>query len=340
MIPNIQVVAPVGARLDHGGVSQDPPVVSITSSTRDAMQQARRWLVWRLVPDPDPTKKPRKVPHYINGTYRGETDTPDDAAQLATYQQALAVAHWYSGIGFALGNGWQGIDFDEVPTKCLSDLANTVAGYVELSPSETGCHAIGYGRQFRNLASNKSGIEAYCGKRFFTFTGVLIRDAPLTCLADYVERVLTPRHGVAAHDNHSGVEGSNGPEVRSDGEIWEAIERAANFQTIAALCRGDALAYGADRSSLDAKLMQHLVFHSPNNEQVLRLFKTTPLAQRDKVLVRKDYILRTLSAARIIRDIEIAESQVKADALSASLANNPAFQKNLALHKRLNNPRL
>ena len=278
-----------------------------------AMQQSPRWLLWRLVPVPN--AKPRKIPHYANGLTRGETDTANDTAQLVSYDVAVAAYHAhqgrYHGLGFALGfDGyahWQGIDLDNVPHNCLSRFANEVAGYVELSPSETGCHAIGYGRAFNNLASNKSGIEAYCCKRFFTFTGCAIRHAPITCLAEYVEQVLTPHHGGGKRtgSSHSGSDAipSDQPQVKTDAEVWAAIERADNFETIKALCNKPAT---DANSNLDASLMQHLVFHTPNNEQAVRMFMVTPLAQRDKVQKRKDYIWRTLTAARNIRDNEIA----------------------------------
>ena len=33
----------------------------------DSMRNARRWLLWRSEPKPDPTKKPAKVPYYVDG---------------------------------------------------------------------------------------------------------------------------------------------------------------------------------------------------------------------------------------------------------------------------------
>lgn len=344
----VQAVAPNGQGATLGGTgtvahagphapaqASLPPVASTIPSTLYAMQQSRRWLLWRAVPDSDPSKKPRKVPYYANGTPRGVTDTPEDWAQLATYQQALAVAHWYSGLGFALGDGWQGIDFDDVSINQLSRFANEVGGYVEFSPSETGCHAIGYGRSFQNLASNKTGIEAYCCRRFFTFTGSLIRDAPLTCLAEYVVQVLAPHHakgraqpklstGCPAWNPHITLDDiPNGPEVRPDAEVWEAISCATNFETIRELaCRPGSLA----KNQHDAGLMQHLVFYSPNNEQVLRMFKVTPLAQRDKVQRRREYILNTLNLARYYWLTELEAEKARAAERNAGPMGQAALQ--------------
>ena len=85
----------------------------------ESMTSARRWLLWRSVPQPG--KKPRKVPVYANGVQRnGLLDTQEDLAKLATFAEAcdtLSTGH-YTGLGFALGpdgtgNHWQGVDLDD-----------------------------------------------------------------------------------------------------------------------------------------------------------------------------------------------------------------------------------
>jgi hypothetical protein len=169
-------------------------------STLAELKNAKIWLIWKAVIRPGKTK-PDKVPFYTNGRPRGTTDTPDDLAQLETYDAVVAAAAsrgagW--AVGFALGYGWQGIDLDDLGTNGLSELANALSGYVETSPSGKGVHAIGFGRQFQTLGSNGSGVEAYSKGRFFTFTGKIICDGELVCLADHVENVLAPRHKATA----------------------------------------------------------------------------------------------------------------------------------------------
>ncbi len=162
-------------------------------STYEAMVFSKRWLL----------AAPDKVPYYISGLKRrGELDSHEDRAQLANYDDATAALStrgkgWL--LGFALGPDgyggyWQGIDFDDVIDNQLADLANTVPGYVEMSPSGKGAHAIGYGRQFVALGPNNSGIEAYSASRYFTVTKNRIRDDLPVCLASYVEQTLAPRH--------------------------------------------------------------------------------------------------------------------------------------------------
>ncbi len=199
-------------------------------SLLDDLKTQRVWLLWRSVPNPEPTKKPLKVPCYASGrNRRGNLDGPEDRAQLVTYAAAVAAYDeaapgTYAGLGIALGEDgrgqcWQGIDLDNMVATGVTDIADLWTrgacaglGYVEASPSETGLHLIGYGRQFRSLGSNTSGIEAYAGGRFFTFTGKpIVGDSPCQPydLADYVEQVLVPRHSTTRREQTSSVAGAS-----------------------------------------------------------------------------------------------------------------------------------
>lgn len=178
-----------------------PEKETLQDEIPEPMQRAQRWLVWRLEPG---KTKPRKVPHYASGKRRGTTDTPEDHAQLVTMTGAIDAMQGgsYSGIGFALGNDgkgghWQGVDFDHLTEHPeLQSLVDSLPGYIERSPSGDGIHAIGYGRDFRSLGSNATGIEAYSGGRFFTVTGDSIGGG-LEDISAFVENTLAPRHGSA-----------------------------------------------------------------------------------------------------------------------------------------------
>ncbi|MBK1720069.1 DUF3987 domain-containing protein [Thiocystis violacea] len=168
-----------------------------------AMRAAKRWLLWKSVANRDPSKKPRKIPHYADGQPRqGALDTPADWARLVTFSEAEKVLRGgnFTGLGFALGPDglgqfWQGIDLDGIDARPeLAALAETLPGYVETSPSGKGAHAIGRGASFASLGSNTSGIEAYAAGRYFTVTGEAIR-GELEDLAGFVTGTLAPRHG-------------------------------------------------------------------------------------------------------------------------------------------------
>lgn len=169
----------------------------------DVMLQAKRWLLWEERPNPDPAKKPLKVPYYSAGTPRGETDTPEDAARLVSFDEAFAAYAGnlgkYNGLGFALGNDgtgnhWQGIDFDGLSKhQHLSALKEILPGYVEVSPNNNGVHCIGYGRQFESIgASKEDGIEAYSTGRYFTVTANALQNGALHDLTAFIEQHLHP----------------------------------------------------------------------------------------------------------------------------------------------------
>lgn len=170
----------------------------------ESMRAARRWLVWKSIPNQDPAKKPRKVPFYVSGKARhGNTDTPEDIAQLADFDTAVAAlaTNRYTGLGFALGpdgtgNHWQGVDLDNLAGRPdLQVLADDgLPGYTETSPSGNGLHAIGYGRAFPALGANASGIEAYSAGRYFTVTGDGAGLGEPVDLSGYVTTTLAPLH--------------------------------------------------------------------------------------------------------------------------------------------------
>lgn len=192
----------------------------IRENIPEQMQHARRWLIWKFVPDEG--KKPKKQPFYADGSPRsGTLDSPEDVARLADFDTALkaAVDRGY-GLGFALGpdgtgNHWQGLDFDDVENNpgnhpLIDDLQGMT--YTERSPSGNGWHAIGYGKHFvTSSQSKKHGIEFYAGGKYFTVTGDEAGiHAPID-LAGFVASCLVPIVGqdpskAGNPENHAAVQ--------------------------------------------------------------------------------------------------------------------------------------
>lgn len=325
----LQAPAAPGGTHTPGSAANEPPAGQQAAALAlpAPLLQARRWLLWcwgELRHD----GKRAKVPWYVHGGRRGVPDTPEDTAQLATYVEARAKLDRplsaYAGIGFALGDGWQGIDLDSVAQNQLADLANELPGYVELSPSGSGCHAIGYGRAFHNLAP-KGGIEAYCSGRFFTFTATPIRLGPLCCLADYVEQRLVIRHGVAGPTEAvPGERMPDQPQTQSDDEVMRSFWHARNAERFRMLWHGEGLhLYGNDHSAADQALMTQLAFYTQNDDQLVRLFHASALGERDKAW-RQDYIDRTVARARATHAPKLAgiaaARAAMAPAIDAALA--------------------
>lgn len=91
-----------------------------------------------------------------------------------------------SGVGFALGDGILGIDFDHVPTSGaeldqLLDFIDGLKTYAEWSPGDN-IHVLGFGSPngIKNHSKTKFGaeIEVYGHGRYFTITGDQIEGTP------------------------------------------------------------------------------------------------------------------------------------------------------------------
>lgn len=148
----------------------------------------QQWLLWKFESKPGQTK-PGKIPYYVQGGRRtgGQGDDRDRQrlATLAVAQRAFARGGW-TGIGFAFlpGDGLIGIDIDgaidpasgEVSKRCAAIIGACVS-YTEYSPSGKGVHIIVQGETQTNK-SNDIGLEVFCGRQFFTFTGQLYPGLP------------------------------------------------------------------------------------------------------------------------------------------------------------------
>ena len=167
----------------------------LNSDIPKKMRDSKRWLLWRSEKDNKNPNKFRKVPYYIDGTFRrGTLDTPEDLERLGSYDQAVdALSNGdFSGLGFALGKDgegyWQGIDLDKIKQHGNDKLAESLPGYVELSPSGNGVHAIGYGDYFRNRNNSTEGFEYYCRVKFFTFSGNIFKNEPIIDLKPFIKQ--------------------------------------------------------------------------------------------------------------------------------------------------------
>lgn len=158
-----------------------PAIDAVPAELADRPQ----WLVWRYEAGESPEKKPRKMPYYVSGHVRsGDQGGDRDRERLVVFAVAAAAATrggsgGFDGVGFAFlpGDGLIGIDLDAmidpetgaISPRCAAIVAGC-ASYTEFSPSGKGVHIIcrGTGKTFK---SNRIGVEVFCGRQFFTFTG-------------------------------------------------------------------------------------------------------------------------------------------------------------------------
>jgi predicted P-loop ATPase len=149
-----------------------------------------QWLLWRYEAK-EGQVKPLKVPYWATGARRGGTQGSDiDRGKLCTLGEIKRAYErgGYTGIGFAFlpDDGLIGIDIDGainpetgVVTDRLQAIITSVASYTEYSPSGKGVHIIVQGSTTTNKC-NDIGLEVFCGRQYFTFTGKHWSGTPLT----------------------------------------------------------------------------------------------------------------------------------------------------------------
>jgi putative DNA primase/helicase len=133
-----------------------------------------RWVVWQYEERGGKTTKPPYVP--APGKKRHAlVNVP---STWGTFEQAKNVCEsgGFDGIGFVLGNGIFGIDFDHA-TNAMVKEAVSLGSYTEWSPSGHGVHVIGLSALV--LKGRKKGsVELYMQGRYFTVTGSIVPGSP------------------------------------------------------------------------------------------------------------------------------------------------------------------
>lgn len=154
-----------------------PQFESIPQHLRDLP----RWVLWRYVwrTKPNGGGAWTKLPMQAGGKAARSTD-PATWTPYADARAAFARKRGGAdGVGFVFtGDGLIGIDLDDCIdamdqwSPMARDLASSVPGYLEVSPSGLGvklfCHAPGIRRAYAN---KPLGIEVYATGRYFTVTG-------------------------------------------------------------------------------------------------------------------------------------------------------------------------
>lgn len=153
------------------------------------MREVKRWLGWRYVWRPGRKGKPGK---WAKMPYTPATSAPADTTDPATWgtyaeaRDAMARGS-FDGIGFALGDGWAGVDFDDCrnpATGQLSAFTTTWVGrlssYTEVSPSGTGVKVVCFGTLPDGGRRRDIGprVEMYDLDRYFAVTGDHLAGTP------------------------------------------------------------------------------------------------------------------------------------------------------------------
>lgn len=176
----------------------------IKKITIEELKELSQWLVWNYEYD-EKTGKETKVPKYYKNKKINIGTGEKSRKKWTTFEnvETAKTEYGFDGIGYVFDTGQCGIDIDKrdfddpINKDILSMFSET---YAEKSPSGKGLH-IPFLVDLSKLPKDykekyyqknvKLGIECYIGgitKRYFTYTGNVINDKPIT---DCTEKLLT-----------------------------------------------------------------------------------------------------------------------------------------------------
>ena len=180
--------------------------MSLYNNIDQQLKEEERWVLWVL--GKDSSGKLTKIPKRINDN-KASTKDPDTWTTFDRVVKAEVQDH-FDGIGFVLGAGYIGLDFDHCIDKetkefidpIFKEIIDNIGGYKEWSPSGDGIHVIFKNDHLedsevlKNLkkklkkGTSKTGfklypygeessvqIEFYWIRRYFTMTGNILPES-------------------------------------------------------------------------------------------------------------------------------------------------------------------
>jgi putative DNA primase/helicase len=301
------------------------------------MRAAARWVLWRFeTRDGKPTKVPYDAKHpgmlpvfasleaedsaelrrALNGcgyrlpieeTRRASSTDPETWADFALAHHVFLASSAYDGIGFALGDGWVGIDLDRCADQAhaqidpwATEILVAADSFAEWSPQGTGLHVILRG-ELPPGRSRRGPVEMYGAGRYFTVTGwglpghTTLRSCSESELGGLRDRILPAPIPAPARPVRPA------PLIADDHDLLARARRAANGALFGALYdHGDVSGYGGDDSAADMALADLLMYWAGGDaDRADRLFRRSAL-MRDKWDERRGestYGQRTLATA-------------------------------------------
>lgn len=166
----------------------------------DALKAERRWMFWRYVQQHG---RMTKIPCDIRGRYVRHNQQDE----WMPFQRVAHAHRDFDGIGFALGDGWAGVDLDDArdPDTGMLPLAEPFIrrvseAYIDISPSGTGYKVFGRSARIGGEITFPDFVKTpWHAARFFAVTGQG-RGNPLTDLTDVLENWFPSRSASALRD--------------------------------------------------------------------------------------------------------------------------------------------
>lgn len=261
------------------------------------MRAYPNFVVWRF--DRRVDGKLTKIPFQVR---TGRKASVNDPTHWSSFDDAVAVAHNYDGIGFVFSDNdpFTGVDLDNthgdiVALEHQKAIFQQLDSYSEISPSGKGLHIIVKGRV---PTGRRSGyVEIYSAGRYFTMTGNAYHAKSIEDRQNELN-ALWAQLSVGKLTNVPLV--LNTVSNEADQSIIERALNADNGQKFRALWNGDGnVLHGDDKSgsAIDQALVNIIQFYTKDTAQIERIWLSSPQGQREKARNRKDYRDRTIARA-------------------------------------------
>ncbi|MCJ1959893.1 AAA family ATPase [Novosphingobium mangrovi (ex Hu et al. 2023)] len=255
------------------------------------MREFPQWVCWKYE---QRGSKPTKVP--VNPA-TGRLASVTNSADWVSFEDACEFAKrdGIDGIGFVFTDvdPFTGIDLDG-DGETEKRIAVEFPTYQEISPSGRGLHIIVRGDV--TSGRRRGTIEIYSRERYFTMTGNVHREAPITDCGPQLHELwglLRPSSADVDASEHFAAASEE------DAAIYERAANAANGEKFLRLWNGDGSDLSGDQSgsAIDQALVNMLAFYTKDPEQIERLWLASPQGQREKTLTRDDYRQSTINRA-------------------------------------------
>jgi hypothetical protein len=253
----------------------------------------RQFICWRY--EDKGGSKLDKIPYCPHTGNMASVNVPNTWGTYDNAIQALSLGY-YTGIGFVLteNDPFTFIDLDY--TEKLDEINrqievhNAFDSYAEISPSGKGLHIIVKGKT--QTGRRRSNIEIYSNLRYMTLTGNVYNNKPVSERQELVSILYNEMSKGTKTVDYDGT-----TEIKhSDDEIIAMAKDAKNGDKFKMYFNGEWKFIHQSQSEADFAFIDIIAFYTQNKEQIARIFRASPLGQRDKAK-RTDYLSYMLNRA-------------------------------------------
>ena len=297
------------------------------------LREVPQWAASTLTVDPT-TGKPDKSPRHPFTSVRVSSTDPTGWVEFLE-----AANTTFPAVGFITtpDDPFVFIDLDRKEGISDEELAvqERILGmfdsYTEYSQSGKGLHIILRGKIGGGL--RRGAVEVYDQERYMICTGNVFKGGPIRSHPELLAQLVAEMGGID-QGSAEGM-GESGPELHPDAEILDRARSQKNGEKFSDLYDREPQTF-EDWSQRDAALVQMLVFHTRNHDQLMRLFQGSKLyrphgktgmnpQQYHETYLKRHTFARALAAERQ-RDANIEHGRALVAPLVAALTKPAATQ--------------